>query len=249
MTLYTHPRGAYNHVMKSYAELPRCSTCGARDQGLFCSLTGSHLLKLDRQKIAHEYERGQIIFYEGNPPLAVYCVCSGVVKLYKTGKNDKRVLIRLLGPGEIIGYRALVANEPYAATAEAVEETTICTISKEALESFLKDDFEITMRLMAKLASELRISEDQMVTRTQDPVRQRTARFLLWLLDNLQPQSRKANKISVPLLREEMAQMIGTTPETLSRILREFANQGILALDRKNIAVTKPRVLRRVAGE
>ncbi len=233
--------------MKSYAELPRCSTCGARDQGLFCSLTGSHLLKLDRQKIAHEYQRGQVVFYEGNPPLAVYCICTGVVKLYKTGNNGKKVLIRLLGPGEIVGYRALAADEPYAATAEAVEETTICTISKETLESVVKDDFEITMRLMAKLASELRISEEQMVTRTQDPVRQRTARFLLWLLENLHPSSKKANKITVPLLREEMAQMIGTTPETLSRILREFSDKGLITLDRKNIAVPKPRALRRIA--
>ena len=234
--------------MRSYGELPRCSTCGARDQGLFCSLTGSHLLKLDRQKTAHEYQRGQIIFYEGNPPLAVYCVYSGVVKLYKAGKNDKRVLIRLLGPGEIIGYRALVADEPYAATAEAVETATICTISRDTLESVLADDFEITMRLMAKLATELRVSEEQMVTRTQDPVRQRTARFLIWLLENLQHPSKKSSAISVPLLREEMAQMIGTTPETLSRILREFANQGLINLDRKNIEVAKLRPLRRLAG-
>jgi CRP/FNR family transcriptional regulator len=215
---------------------------------LFCSLTGSHLLKLDRQKTAHEYQRGQIIFYEGNPPLAVYCVYSGVVKLYKAGKNDKRVLIRLLGPGEIIGYRALVADEPYAATAEAVETATICTISRDTLESVLADDFEITMRLMAKLATELRVSEEQMVTRTQDPVRQRTARFLIWLLENLQHPSKKSSAISVPLLREEMAQMIGTTPETLSRILREFANQGLINLDRKNIEVAKLRPLRRLAG-
>lgn len=233
--------------MKSYAELPRCSTCGARDQGLFCSLTGSHLLKLDRQKIAHEYQRGQVIFYEGNPPLAVYCVYSGVIKLYKSGKNGKKVLIRLLGPGEIVGYRALVANELYAATAEAVVDTTICTISKETIELILKNDSEITMRLMAKLAAELRISEEQMVTRTQDPVRQRTARFLLWLLENHDPPSKKANKITLPLLREEMAQMIGTTPETLSRVLREFSDRGLIALDRKDIFVPKPRSLRRVA--
>jgi len=235
--------------MKRFNNLPKCVSCDTRPRGLFRTLTGSCLLKLDRAQVAHEYRRGQVIFYEGNPPLAVHCVYSGGVKLYKTGRDDKKIVIRLLGRGRLMGYRAVLANEPYAATAEAVETTTICTIPRDIFEGLLRDDFEFTLLIMSELAAELRISEDQLVSRTHELVRQRTARFLVWVLDELGGGAGKRNRIAVPLLREEMAQMIGTTPETLSRVLRELAVQKVIVVDRKRITVAKPRVLRHLAAE
>jgi CRP-like cAMP-binding protein len=214
---------------------------------VFALLTGAGLFKFDRRKLAHEYDRGQVIFYEGNPPFAVYCIRSGVVKLYKSGGDDRTVAIRLLGPGEVLGYRALLAGELYAATAEAVEKTVVCTIAKEAFEELLHNDAEMAFRFIAKLATELRISEEELVSRTQMTARQRTARFLVWVLDTLQTGTRGRARITLPLLREEIAQMIGTTPETLSRVLREFAAERILKVDRKTIEVTNRRALRRAA--
>jgi CRP-like cAMP-binding protein len=234
--------------MKPVLGPPRCTACPSRTRGLFASLTGSQLLKLDRKKIPHEYERGQVLFYEGNPALATYCISSGVVKLYKTGRAGKRLLIRFLGPGELVGFRAIIADEPYAATAEAVETTTVCTVPGETLRELLRSDSDLAMRLMVKLAEELRISEDQYLERTQEPVRQRTARFLLWVLENLQSPSKSGNKIDLPILREDMAQMIGTAPETLSRVLREFSREKIVVLDRKSITLSRLQALHRIAG-
>jgi CRP/FNR family transcriptional regulator len=216
---------------------------------MFRTLTGSHLLKLDKAQSAHEYRRGQIIFYEGNPPLAVHCIYSGSVKLYKTGRGDKKIAIRLLGRGKLMGYRAVLANEPYAATAEAVETAKICTIPRDTFEELLRDDLEFAHLIMEELAHELRISEDQMVSRMHESVRQRTARFLVWVLDGLGGQGEKSNRIVVPILREEMAQMIGTTPETLSRVLKELATEKVIVVDRKRITVVKQRALRRLAVE
>jgi CRP/FNR family transcriptional regulator len=158
-------------------------------------------------------------------------------------------MIRILGPGEVMGYRALLADEPYAATAEAVDATTVCTIARDTIDELLGRDPELILRLLSKLATELRVSEDQMVTRLQEPVRQRAARFLLWLRDSLTGGARAGNKIAVPLLREEMAQMIGTTPETFSRTLRGLAREKVIAYDRKSISILKPRVLQGIASE
>jgi CRP/FNR family transcriptional regulator len=179
----------------------------------------------------------------------VYCIGAGVVKLYKSGKDDKRVAIRLLGPGEVVGYRALLADEPYAATAEAVETTVACTIPREAFEELLHSDACTAFRFMSKLAVELRISEDELVSRVQRSARQRIARFLLWVLDNVPDESQPGNRITLPLLREEIAQMVGTTPETLSRVFKEFDRGRILKVDRKHIVVANSRALRRVAEE
>jgi CRP-like cAMP-binding protein len=235
--------------MKSTGHVPRCGKCRPRASGLFGALSDPHTIKLDQEKAAHEYERGQVIFYEGTPPLAIYCIHSGIVKLYKSGKNGTHIMIRILGPGEVIGYRALLANEPYAATAEAVDTTTVCTITRNTIDGLLKSDPKLILRLLSQLAAELRVSEDQMVSRMQEPVRQRTARFLLWLRESFRDRSRRTDAIGVPLHREEMAQMIGTTPETFSRTLRGLSREKVIMYDRKSISILKPRVLRRLADE
>ena len=235
--------------MKRLAHLPHCTACAARTRGLFASLTGAQLLKLDRSKTAHEYARGQVIFYEGNPSLAVYCISSGVVKLYKTGRGDKRVVIRLLGVGETLGFRAVIADEPYAATAEAVERTTVCAIPKEVFEDVIRNDTDTVFRLISKLAAELRISEDELVSRTHLTAAQRVARFLIWTLEALQNPSKDTNRITLPFLHEEIAQMVGTTPETLSRVFRDLSERRILKLDKKSIVVANPRALRRLIEE
>ncbi len=233
--------------MKAAGHSPRCGGCRPRATGLFGSLSGGHTLKLDQEKIAHEYERGQIIFYEGTPPLAIYCIHSGIVKLYKSGKNGTHIMIRILGPGEVMGYRALLAGETFAATAEAVDSTTVCTITKNTIDVLLKSDPRLMLGFLSKLATELRVSEDQMVSRLEDPVRQRTARFLLWLRESLGDRSRRTDAIHVPLLREEMAQMVGTAPETFSRTLRRLAQERIIAYDRKSISILKLRALKAIA--
>jgi CRP-like cAMP-binding protein len=228
---------------------PHCTVCGPEARGMFCVLAGSHLARLDREKSVHTYERGESIFYAGNPPLAVYCVYEGRVKLYKTGRRGEEQVIRLLGPGEMTGYRALLADEPYAATAEAIERTVICTISRSTLISLVRESPDLALHLLAKMAGELRRSEELMVSRTEDPVRVRTAQLLLWLCGHIHDPSAAPVQIKVPLRRTEMAQMIGTTPETLSRTLHQFAERGLLELSRVDIVVVDSAGLRRIARQ
>src|SRR3972149_714257 len=212
-----------------------CSVCGHRAESIFCALAGAHLEKLEREKTVHKYEKGQVIFWEGTPAFAIHCLYSGAVKLYKTGPKTEPQVIRLLGPGEIFGYRALLADEPYAATAEAVETTVICTFTKQTLFDLLKQSPDLTMRLLAKMAVELKTSEEQMLAIAQETVRQRTAKLLLFLAEGNQQRSKRAKTLKVPLLRSEMAQMVGTTPETCSRTLRYLAKKGILQVSRDEI--------------
>lgn len=233
--------------MNGRAEKPICAACGSREQSFLCSLSELQLPRLDRDKVSRRYRRGQVIFYEATPSNAVYCIASGLVKLYKVGPNDQEIVIRLLRDGDVMGYRALIAGEVFSATAQAVEDTTVCTIPKETLFDLLQNDVNLGMRLMAKLAVELRLSEEQMVTRIAEPAAQRTARILLWLLDGFKKATSAAATIDVPLRREEMAQIIGTTPETLSRVLRDFEGRGILHVDRRTITILETRRLRDIA--
>ena len=227
----------------------KCDVCGHRAQSIFCSLAGSHLAKLDQEKIVHNYEKGQIIFYEGNPTYGIHCLYSGRVKLYKKGPKDEEVIIRILGPGEIMGYRALLANEPCAATAEALEPSIICSISKQTFLELLRMSPDLALRLLSKMAKELRISEEQTLSLAQESVRQRTVHLLLFLLEGNAKKVKPDEPIKLQLMRKDMAQMIGTTPESLSRTLNYLAKRGILRLTHSGIYVHDLSALKRLVPD
>lgn len=228
-------------------EEPHCTECGPEARGVFCVLAGVHLQRLDREKAVHHYRRGETIFREGNPPLAVFCVYSGLVKLFKTSRRGEEQVIRLLGPGEIVGYRALLTNEPYAATAEALEPTTICMVSKPTLITLIRESPELALRLLARLGHELRHAEDQMVRRTEETVKERAAQLLLWLSMRDAKAGDAEDRIGGSLQRAEMAQMIGTTPETMSRTLKLFARRGLINLTRTSIKISDRAGLEKIA--
>ncbi len=227
-----------------------CKVCSDQESSIFCGLAGEHLERLEREKSVRRYDRGESVFYEGSPVLAIYLICSGLVKLYKTGRRREQLVIRLLGPGDITGYRALLAGEPYAATAEAVEPSTVCAISKETFLGLLRQSPELSLGLLSKMAREMRASEEQMVAMAQESVRQRTARLLLFFHSGKSAATEKhkaGEPVEVPLLHKEMAEMIGTTPETFSRTLHALARRGIIRLTRSKIFIENPTALETIS--
>jgi CRP/FNR family transcriptional regulator len=216
---------------------PRCTVCGPHAGGVFCVLAGAHLERLDQTKTVQHYEKGQVLFYEGHNPFGIHCIYSGRIKLYKHGPRGETQVIRLLGKGEVMGFRALVAREPYAASAEAIEPATSCFISRETLFDIIRESPALAMELMTKLAKELRISEEQAVKLSHESVPRRLAGLLMWLLEAESPANRRNKRIALPLQRTEMAQMIATTPETLSRVLHDFERDGYIELTRSSIVL------------
>ncbi|MGD8393836.1 MAG: Crp/Fnr family transcriptional regulator [Candidatus Eiseniibacteriota bacterium] len=230
-----------------------CTLCQVRASGVFRCLEGPALRELDDGKQVQRFHRGQTVFYEGAPPLALYCIHLGTIKLFKTGEGGTTQVIRLLGAGEMIGYRPLLADEPCAATAEALVDSTLCVIPRELILGLIRSSERLALELLAWLARDLRISEDQLVSLTQHPVRQRTAQLLLFLQGGTSSQSGPGESTGIPtrtriaLRRKEMAQMIGTTPETLSRTLRDFGRQGLIRLTRAELVLEDVDGLGRIA--
>lgn len=227
-------------------ELP-CRTCGCINHGIFCEVDQKLQEMVNFDKSPYNFEANHSIFIEGNPARNVYCIHEGRVKLFKTANNNQHV-IRILGPGDIIGLRPIFSNEPYAATAQTVEKTTVCVIPKKTILAMMEHSRDFTAKIAEILAVELRVSEDQLISLLYDPVKKRTARLLLNLLEKEQgPNSNSTHKISL-LKRIEMAQIIGTTPESLSRTLHSFAQRGIIEVNRKEILVLNREKLENISG-
>ncbi len=220
-----------------------CQTCKSRLLGVMCNLEDFAIQDCNLHKTTNIYKRGQVIFYEGNQAYGLYCIFSGKVKLYKSGVGGKQQIFRIAGPGDLLGYRSLIAEEPYSATAEALEEATICCIDKNAFSQILLSHPELAVNIIKKLAKELRAAEDMAMSIAHKPVRERMAELLLMLKETYGIADRRGIRIDLQLSREEMGEMIGITQETAIRLLSEFKQDKIIAVDEREITILDPKAL------
>ena len=225
-----------------------CGTCPLRPSGLFRRLPKELLGLLDAVNVPHTLSAGQLLFDEGAPAFAVHCIRRGRVKLLKSGPGGEEQIIRVLGSGELIGYRAVLAGEPYAATAQALEDTTVCTIPARVFIELIRRSPEFALETLAKVARELRISEETLIGLSRKSIRQRLAAILLVLSDSrpVAPLPRRPG--TVRLARRDLAQLIATSPESISRALGRFATERMVECSRKEIRLLDLSALRKAAG-
>ena len=231
--------------MKSH-RTPECHNCDTRQQGIFCELDTAAAKELDQRKISNIYKKGQVIFYEGNQSFGMYCVSKGHVKLYKTGIDGKQQILRVAGPGDVLGYRALLANEPYQATAEAIEEVEICSLDKNSFSQVLKKEPSLAMNLIKKLAQELGTAENLATSIAQKSVRERMAELLLSLARAYGEGD--GSRISLSLTREELGNMIGVTQETSIRLISDFKEENLIEVKGREICIVDAERLADIAG-
>ena len=231
-----------------HSEGRTCTVSGRTSPDSLCGLAGEGQPLLQAVRRIVDYPAGQPIFHQGQPPFAIYCLTSGTVKVYKSGPSGGQVILRVLGAGELLGYRAVLANEPYAASAETITPAAACVITREDLVDCLRYSPALCLRLMSKLARELRISEEQLLNIASEPVRKRLARLLIQMMGAEGIEVEENAAVPAVCRRTEMAQMIGTAPETLSRALGQLARQKLLLVTRTEIRIVDPARLLAMAA-
>lgn len=226
-----------------------CDQCDQRECGLSAGLEPSRYAALERDKSSQLFRAGQTLFCEGGPPHAIYCVRSGMVKLYKVGLRGEPLVLRFCGPGSVLGLRAAVAGEMYESTAEAVEDTVVCALPRPAFEALVNESPRMAMGLMRRLAIEVRESHERIEELAHCGVRQRAAHLLLAMHEPLAARRAPATSRWGRIKRMDLAAMIGTAPETMYRVLNELRQRGIIRLTRDTIEVLDPARLRTLAHE
>jgi len=222
-----------------------CKSCSSRYLGLFCALEAQALEELNVRKTVNIYRKGQVVFYEGNEGIGLYCIFSGKVKLYKTGADGRQQILRIAGPGDLLGYRALFAGEPYHASAEALEEASICCIDRDAFFPVLNKNPELSLALIKKLAKELRRAEGLATSIAQKTIRERMAELLLILKEAYGKPVKNGYEIDLKLTREEMAEMIGVTQESAIRLISDFKKEKLIEVkDREFVLLDIPSLIK-----
>ena len=225
----------------------QCRSCTGAAASLFRRLLPDQWARLRSSAVSHVYEAGDVVFHEGTPALAVYCVRSGALKLFRRVNHCDEVVVGMRGPGDLVGLRAVLAGLPYWTSATALERVVICAIPAQSFLELVGDNIAMAFQLLRRLACESRLVENQLVERQHNRVDKRTARFLAQVAQGLTPVGFTRPGHEISMHREEMARLIGTTPETLSRTLHGLSDRGILQLDRKHIKVRNLEALLKLA--
>ena len=129
-------------------QAPHCQSCQFKESSLFKQCHLQELEELNESKCFNSYKKGQVIFHEGNRPLGIFCVFSGKVKVSRMGSDGKEQIIRLAKKWDTLGYRSLIDNTKYTASAIALDETEVCFIPATEFNKLIDESVKVSTDLM-----------------------------------------------------------------------------------------------------
>lgn len=181
------------------------------------------------------FKKGELIFQEGEEVKGIYFVYSGTVKVHKKWGTEKELIIRFAQKGDIFGHRGLGQEHHYPISATAIEPVSVCFVDLEFFQTTLKVNQEFMYGLLLFFAGELQESERKMRNLAHMQVKGRVAQALLSLEEKFgrSPEGH----IGITLSRQDLASLVGATYETVFRIINELAQEELIGLDAKNIAI------------
>ncbi len=192
----------------------------------------------------HAYRPGNILFYQGNPPLGLHFISNGRVKLIKEDRAGRRQIVRIVQGPDLLGDRAFFAERPYACTGEAMEESSISFLQPRHFWEFFGRNPD-TLRLLAqRFAQELGRAEDYMHCIAVCTVSARMANRLLKFSKHPGRTRLPQDEFVLGETRTELAQVLGTTPEAVSRSLAKLCSKGLIAVSGRRVRVLNEDRLR-----
>lgn len=192
------------------------------------------------------YEKGAVIFREGDPAERIHFLLLGRVKIVKTGP-DRDLILEILGPGEPVGAVAVFERRAFPASAVALEPSGILSIPEREFFQLIERQPEITRRLFAGLTLRLMAVNRRMADMTGS-VEYRVARLFLTLAERLGHKRDGEIFLPLPLSRQDIADLVGTTIETAIRIMSRWQKEGVVETDPRGFLVRDPAALRAIAA-
>lgn len=200
------------------------------------------LRKEDREAVAplcrvRGFEKGETIFREGEPADRIYFVYIGRVKVVKAA-GDRDVIIEILGPGEPVGAVAVFENRPFPASAITLEPSSIVSIPEREFFAVLERRPDMMRRLLAGLTHRLMMVNKRLADMTGS-AEARAARLFLTLADRVGLPKDGGITIPLPLSRQEIADLIGTTLETAIRLMSRWQKDELVLTDKNGFVIPK----------
>src|SRR6202047_2418222 len=226
--------------------IDNCLTCPVREEHLFCNLSLPAVQKLNEIKSTAIYPKSAVLFIEGQLPRGVFVLCAGRAKLSASSQDGKTVILKISDPGHVLGLNAAISNRPYEVTAEMREPGQANFIARDALLQFLREHGEVALRVAEQLSRNYYTAygEIRSLGLTSSPSEKFAKLLLSW-----SPKAGSASEpahLKLTLTHEEIAEMIGTTRETVSRLFADFKKKQLLQLKGSTLIIRNKPALEKM---
>jgi CRP/FNR family transcriptional regulator len=234
-----------NRLDKRNASEP-CATCEARSVSVCNAIHDPDLARLASIAVVTEVGPGQCFIDEGEPADAFFNITAGSAKLFKLLPDGRRQITGFVGPGHFLG---IAVSDTYAFSAEAIEPVRYCRFNRGKLRALLDDFPLMEKRLLEVAANELVAAQEQMLLLGRKTARERLASFLLLQSRQGLTCGRARRWFTLPMTRNDIADYLGLTIETVSRTLTRLRNEGLIEIAvQSDVLIDNPRGLEELAG-
>lgn len=220
-----------------------CVDCSVRAERLFCDMSPQSVATLDAIKFTAIYPKGSLLFVEGEEPRGVFILCSGRVKLTTSSTEGKTLIVKVAEAGEVLGASSTILGKPYEVSAETLEPSQANFIKREDFLKFLNTDVEACMHTAQQLSQKYQSAQREIRSLgLAQTTSEKLAKLLLdWAARG--EETPKGTRLTVLLTHEEIAQMIGTTRETVTRILSTFKKKRLIEVKGSSIFLLERNTL------
>lgn len=228
--------------------IDNCVNCKLHNSTFFCTLAQESVQALDHLKHSTCYPEGSVVFLEGQEARGVYVLCQGRAKMMTTNADGKSLILKIAEPGTILGLHSVISGKPHEVTVETLQPSQLAYVRREDFLRFLNEHGDACLRAAEHLARDCQSAYE--VIRSiglSHSVSEKLARLLLqWSTDGRVVDG--VIRMKLALTHEEMAQLIGTSRETVTRSLSEFKRNRVLELNGSTLLIKNKAALEKLVA-
>lgn len=225
-----------------------CLSCKMRAEHIFCDLPPTALNSFEAIKYATAYPKGAVLFVEGQAPRGIFVLCKGRVKLSICSTEGKTLILKIAEPGEVLGLSATVSGKTYELTAETIDPCQVNFVKREDFLRFLKDHADACFRVAEQLSDKYNTACREIRSLgLSHSAAEKLAKLLLEWSSRSGESNKQEPRVRLSLTHEEIAQMIGTSRETVTRLFAELKKRQIVVARGATLVIRNKAALRALA--
>jgi CRP/FNR family transcriptional regulator len=202
----------------------------------FSGLSTDQLAEVGRIAVEKLYAKGEVIFSEGDEGDGFYLVLDGTVKIFKLSPDGKEHILHLFSKGRIFGEVPVFAGEHFPANAEAITDTRALFFPRAAFLSLIRENPILALKMLADLSQKLRLFTTQIENLSLKEIPARLAAYLLFVAG----EQGDAGHVDLKISKGQLASLLGTIPETLSRVFAKLSAQRLIRVEGRKIVLLNP---------
>lgn len=213
-----------------------CLDCENAGTSEWCCLKDPELRLIDSAKTTRHYSAGAVIYEQGGDCDGIHCLKSGLVGIRRLDESGNTTLLRLVYPGKTLGYRSFLRKALHDNSAEVLMPSTVCLVGRSTVRALLEKNPELGLRFLDHSLRELKDTEDRYLESITWKAKTRLLHVLLVLNERFGSETEDGeHRVELPVSRQDLAELVGTAPETMSRIIHRIQNEGLARFDGRTV--------------